>query len=120
MLTDHERSLAVQSLRTAHVTKEPCVQLSTRFPNIEIEDSYAISSALAQERIRRGAKVIGHKIGLTSKALQASSGIDEPDYRYLFDDMILPDVAKVKHADFCVPRVEPELTFILKSARTTP
>jgi 2-oxo-hept-3-ene-1,7-dioate hydratase len=75
MLTDHERSLAVQSLRTAHVTKEPCVQLSTRFPNIEIEDSYAISSALAQERIRRGAKVIGHKIGLTSKAMQASSGI---------------------------------------------
>lgn len=50
MLTDHERSLAVQSLRTAHVTKEPCVQLSNRFPNIEIEDSYAISSAPAQER----------------------------------------------------------------------
>jgi 2-oxo-hept-3-ene-1,7-dioate hydratase len=82
MLTDHERSLAVQSLRTAHVTREPCEQLSTRFPNIEIEDSYAISSALAQERIGRGTKVIGHKIGLTSKAMQVSSGIDKPDYGY--------------------------------------
>jgi len=63
MLTDQERSSAVQSLRKAQVAKEPCVQPSTRFPNIEIEDSFAISSALAKERVTRGAKVIGHKIG---------------------------------------------------------
>ncbi|WP_340149031.1 2-oxopent-4-enoate hydratase [uncultured Sneathiella sp.] len=91
------------------------MQLSKTFPEIEIADSYAISSMLADERIATGAKVVGHKIGLTSKAMQASSQIDEPDYGYLFDDMILADGAEVKWEDFCIPRVEPELTFILKA-----
>ncbi|MEP3244617.1 MAG: 2-oxo-hept-4-ene-1,7-dioate hydratase [Sneathiella sp.] len=114
MLTNEQRLEAIASLREAHRTKKPCIQLSTTYPDIEIEDSYAISSALADEKVESGAKIIGHKIGLTSKAMQASSQIDEPDYGYLFDDMLLNDGAIVRHEDFCVPRVEPELTFILK------
>lgn len=114
MLTQDERDKAVAELLEAHRTKQPCVQLSTTFPNIEVADSYAISSAIADKKVADGAKIIGHKIGLTSKAMQASSQIDEPDYGYIFDDMLLNDGAIVKHADFCVPRVEPELTFILK------
>ena len=90
------------------------MQLSTTFPSIEIADSYAISSAIADLKVARGKRLIGHKIGLTSKAMQASSQIDEPDYGHLFDDMLIQDGAKVRHADFCVPRVEPELTFVLK------
>ncbi|MFT2536470.1 2-oxo-hepta-3-ene-1,7-dioic acid hydratase, partial [Escherichia coli] len=78
---------------------------SQMFPEIEIADSYAISSAVAQERVKAGARIIGHKIGLTSKAMQASSKIDEPDYGYLFDDLLLNDGAKVKFENFCVPRV---------------
>lgn len=84
------------------------------FPDIQIEDSYAISSMVAEARKREGRKIVGHKIGLTSKAMQASSRIDEPDYGYLFDDLVLADGAKVPFDSFCVPRVEPELTFILK------
>lgn len=114
MLTDIQRNQAIDALKEAHRTKKPCTQLSTTFPEIEIEDSYAISSALATDRQNAGAKIIGHKIGLTSKAMQASSQIDEPDYGYIFDDMLLEDGAKVNHADFCIPRVEPELTFVLK------
>lgn len=114
MLTKQERDQAVADLVEAHRTKKPCLQLSTKFPHIEIEDSYAISSAMADLKITEGCEIIGHKIGLTSKAMQASSKIDEPDYGYMFSDMVLQDGAKVKHSDFCVPRVEPELTFILK------
>lgn len=114
MLSDDERRQAVETLLEAHRTKVPCTQLSTTFPHITIDDAYAISSTIAERRIAEGAKLIGHKIGLTSKAMQASSQIDEPDFGYLFDDMLLPDGAKVRHADFCVPRVEPELTFVLK------
>jgi 2-oxo-hept-3-ene-1,7-dioate hydratase len=114
MLTDDQRSRAIASLVEAHRTKQPCVQLSTTFPAMEIPDAYAISSAMADLRIAQGGKIIGHKIGLTSKAMQASSQIDEPDYGYLFNDMVLQDGAKVPHANFCVPRVEPELTFILR------
>lgn len=115
MLTEEQRAAAVDALLEAHRTKRPCVQLSSMFPAIEITDSYAISSAIADRRIADGRRIIGHKIGLTSKAMQASSQIDEPDYGHLFDDMLLQDGAVVRHADFCIPRVEPELTFVLKS-----
>ena len=114
MLTNEQREQAISSLREAHRTKQPCIQFSKTFPEIEIEDSYAISSAWADERIKNGAKIIGHKIGLTSKAMQQSSGIDEPDYGYLLDDQVYSDGVILNHADYCVPRVEPELTFVLK------
>ena len=69
---------------------------------------------MTEHKIENGAKLIGHKIGLTSKAMQQSSQIDEPDYGHLLDYMLINDGAKVPHANYCVPRVEPELTFILK------
>ncbi|WP_295809195.1 2-oxo-hept-4-ene-1,7-dioate hydratase [uncultured Nitratireductor sp.] len=114
MLSEEQRGEAVRSLLESHRTKVQGRRPSEMFPDIQIEDSYAISSAVAEERVKAGAKIIGHKIGLTSKAMQASSKIDEPDYGYLFDDLILNDGAKVPFENFCVPRVEPELTFILK------
>ena len=114
MLTEAQRAQVVRSLLESHRTKKQGERPSQMFPDIKIEDSYAISSAVAQERVKAGARIIGHKIGLTSKAMQASSKIDEPDYGYLFDDLLLHDGAKVKFENFCVPRVEPELTFILK------
>ena len=114
MLSDADRQKAVEILLAAEKERKPALQLSKTWPNIEIEDSYAISSMVTEHKISNGAKLIGHKIGLTSKAMQASSQIDEPDYGHLLDYMLLNDGAKVKHADYCVPRVEPELTFILK------
>ncbi len=114
MLTDEQRGEAVASLLESHRTKVQGRRPSEMFPDIEIADSYAISSAVAEARVAEGRKVVGHKIGLTSKAMQASSKIDEPDYGYLFDDLVLADGAKVPFESFCVPRVEPELTFILK------
>ncbi len=114
MLTEQERLDAINMLKEAHRTKIQSERLSAKFPNIEIEDSYAISSALAADKKKSGINIVGHKIGLTSKAMQASSKIDEPDYGYVFSDGIFQDGVKLNHADFCVPRVEPELTFILK------
>ncbi len=60
-----------------------------------------------------GRKLLGHKVGLTSKAMQHSSQIDEPDYGHLLDDMMLSDGAKVPHGNYCAPRVEIELAFVL-------
>ncbi len=114
MLSENERADAISALLEADQTKTPCVQLSKRWPHITIEDSYAISHALAKRRRDAGAKVIGHKIGLTSKAMQQSSQIDEPDYGILLDSMMIADGSKVPHENYCIPRVEPELTFILK------
>lgn len=115
MLSDTDREKAVQHLLTAHRTKKPCLQLTTTFPDIELADSYAISSTIADLMVKDGQKIIGHKIGLTSKAMQASSQIDEPDFGYLLDSMLHENGVVLNHADFCIPRVEPELTFVLKS-----
>jgi 2-oxo-hept-3-ene-1,7-dioate hydratase len=112
-LSEDERKKCVETLLKADKEKKQAVQLSTTYPHITIEDAYAISTAVAQHRIKAGGKLIGHKVGLTSKAMQASSQINEPDYGHLLDDMMIPDGAKVPHADYCLPRVEIELAFIL-------
>ena len=113
MLTDAQRKQAMQTLLDAEKNRKQAVQMSVTYPNIEIEDSYAISTLVANHKIANGAKLIGHKVGLTSKAMQASSQINEPDYGHLLDNMMLADGAKVNHSDYCVPRVEVELAFVL-------
>lgn len=113
MLTDEERTRAADILMEAERTRTPALQLSKTFPHIEIDDSYAIQSETTRRKIASGRRLIGHKVGLTSKAMQASSQIDEPDYGHLLDDMMLADGAKVPHGNYCVPRVEPELAFVL-------
>src|SRR5258706_435181 len=112
-LSEAERSKCVETLLAAEKEKKQAVQLSVTYPHITIEDSYAISTAVAQHKIKGGAKLIGHKVGLTSKAMQASSQISEPDYGHLLDYMMIADGAKVPHSNYCVPRVEVELAFIL-------
>ena len=112
-LSEAERKKCVETLLDAFKTKKQAVQLSITYPHITIEDSYAISTAVAEHWIKGGAKLIGHKVGLTSKAMQASSQINEPDYGHLMDTMMIPDGAKVEHASYCLPRVEVELAFVL-------
>jgi hypothetical protein len=113
MLSDAERKKAADILMAAQKDRKQATQLHITFPNITIEDSYAISTEVAQRKVKAGARLIGHKVGLTSKAMQRSSMIDEPDYGYILDDQLIADGAKVKHSDFCKPRVEVELAFIM-------
>ncbi|HMJ43626.1 MAG TPA: fumarylacetoacetate hydrolase family protein [Pseudolabrys sp.] len=113
MLTSQDRSKAADILMNAQKERKQAVQLHVTFPNITIEDSYAISTEVADRKIKAGAKLIGHKVGLTSKAMQRSSMIDEPDFGFILDDQMIADGAKVKHADYCKPRVEVELAFVM-------
>ncbi|HZY15742.1 MAG TPA: 2-oxo-hepta-3-ene-1,7-dioic acid hydratase [Ramlibacter sp.] len=86
---------------------------SKRFPGMTIEDGYAVSRAWVAMKIAEGRQVRGHKIGLTSRAMQQSSQIDEPDYGTLLDDMFFTP-GELPTARFIAPRVEVELAFILK------
>ncbi len=113
MMQEVERQQAVEILLEAERNCKQATLLTETFPHIQLEDSYAISTAVAQRKIKDGAKLIGHKVGLTSKAMQASSKINEPDYGHLLDSMLIAEGAKVPHSRFCVPRVEVELAFIL-------
>jgi len=112
-MLESDRKKAAQLLINAEAERKPILQLSKTWPDITIEDAYAIQSEVVKHKVANGAKVIGHKIGLTSKAMQQSSQIDEPDYGHLFDYMMLNDGAKVAHANYCVPRAEVEFAFVL-------
>ena len=88
-------------------------QLSLDHPGMTVEDAYAVQKAWVDMKIRQGRVMKGHKIGLTSKAMQMSSNIDEPDYGTLLDDMFFPEASDIPFDRFIVPRIEVELAFVL-------
>jgi len=104
---------AANELNLAEKSRRQIRQFSIRFPGITIDDAYAIQRAWVAIKIAEGHRLKGHKIGLTSKAMQNSSQIDEPDYGALLDDMFFQDGAELPYRRFIVPRVEVELAFVL-------
>ena len=86
---------------------------SRRFPGMTVEDGYAVSRAWVQMKIAGGRTVRGHKIGLTSRAMQQASQISEPDFGTLLDDMFF-EAGDIPANRFIAPRVEVELAFVLK------
>jgi len=78
-----------------------------------IEDSYAVQSTWRRRAIAVGRRPVGRKIGLTSKVMQAATGIDEPDYGSIFADMVFENGAVIEHAGFSNVRIEVELAFRL-------
>lgn len=112
-LSESDRRSAADSLLLAEKEKKPIRQLSSTWPGISIEDAYAIQGLVNQAKVAAGAKPIGNKIGLTSKAMQQSSQIDEPDFGVLHDYMMIEDGATIQFDRFIVPRIELELVFVL-------
>lgn len=99
-----------------HESEQSRVQLehfSKRYPGMTIGDGYAIARAWVQMKLAEGRTIRGHKIGLTSRAMQQSSQIDSPDYGTLLDDMFF-EPGDIPCNRFIAPRVEVELAFILK------
>ncbi|MFI1459104.1 2-oxo-hept-4-ene-1,7-dioate hydratase [Nocardia carnea] len=101
-------------LHTAEQRREQIRHFSGRFPGMSIEDGYAVSRAWARIKESEGQRVVGHKIGLTSRAMQVSSQIDEPDFGTLFDEMVYEGGSPIAAQRFIKPRVEVELAFLLR------
>jgi len=87
--------------------------LTARYPEMEIEDSYAVQALWATRRAAAGHRIVGHKIGLTSRAMQAATGITEPDYGVIFDDMVFESGVVVPFENYSNVRIEVELAFVL-------
>lgn len=104
---------AAAQLREAEQGREPIAPLVDSFPELSLDDSYAIQASLLATRLEEGAKLIGRKVGLTSAAMQRQMGVDRPDYGFLVDDMICPEGQVVPAGRFLQPRVEPEVAFVL-------
>jgi 2-oxo-hept-3-ene-1,7-dioate hydratase len=87
---------------------------------MSVEDGYAIQRAWVALEIAAGRSILGRKIGLTSRAMQLSSQIDEPDYAPLMDDMFFAQGGDIAVSHFIAPRVEVELAFVLGQALEGP
>jgi 2-oxo-hept-3-ene-1,7-dioate hydratase len=106
------QSLARQ-LYHARQSRTALRQFSKHYPGMTVEDGYAIQREWVRLELADGRRIRGRKIGLTSRAMQQSSQIDEPDYAPLMDDMFFEQSSDIPASRFIAPRVEVELAFIL-------
>lgn len=102
-------------LERAHTDRAVLPRITARHPEATVEDSYAIQARWRDRRIEAGRRLIGRKIGLTSKAMQAATGITEPDYGVIFDDTVWENGAVVPFDAFSNVRIEVELAFLLSA-----
>lgn len=102
-----------QELYEARKTRTQVRHFSRRHPEMTIEDGYAIQREWVRRELADGRRIRGRKIGLTSRAMQQASQIDEPDYAPLMDDMFFDAGGDIPVSRFIAPRVEVELAFIL-------
>jgi len=107
-------------LNTAEKTRKQTGQISLEYPGMTIEDAYKVQKAWVDLKLAEGRAVKGHKIGLTSKAMQVAANINEPDFGVLLDDMFYPEGGDIPFERFIVPRVEVELGFMLNKTLRGP
>lgn len=109
---DHARAAA--DLLRAERTGVQIGLLTLRHPGMGMDDAYAIQDVIHREKLAEGRRVIGWKIGLTSRAMQRALDIDIPDSGILFDDMKFDHGATVPAGRFIQPRIEAEIAFVMK------
>jgi 2-oxo-3-hexenedioate decarboxylase len=105
----------VKSLHVAARTGDPTEMITTRMGVFSLVDAYDMQRSLIALRLEEGEKLIGMKMGLTSRAKMEQVGVHEPIYGHLTDAMELENGGILRHAAHCHPRVEPEIAFRLKS-----
>jgi 2-keto-4-pentenoate hydratase len=109
-----------EELWQAGTDRRPVEPLTDRAPDLVVEDAYAIQTGVVQRRMADGARVIGRKIGLTSRPMQEVLGVDEPDFGVLLDDMFVEDGDVIDLGTLLQPRVEAELAFVMERDLTGP
>lgn len=109
---DTVQALALE-LQAARRERRQLRHFSARFPEMTIDDGYAIQRAWVALELAAGRRIRGRKIGLTSRAMQQASQITEPDYAPLMDDMFFDNGGDIPVDRFIAPRVEVELAFVL-------
>lgn len=115
MLSPQQIAAAAASLDQAERSRNQIGLLSQAYPGMSLDDAYAVQAEWVKQKIAAGRRVIGWKIGLTSKAMQYALNIDIPDSGVLFDDMLFEDGASIPEDRFIQPRIEAEIAFVMKA-----
>ncbi|MEU4647194.1 2-keto-4-pentenoate hydratase [Nocardia fluminea] len=113
MLTTGMRTELAAELARAELDRVAVSPIADRYPGIDVVDAYEVQLLNIRRRLDDGGKVVGHKVGLSSKAMQQMMGVDEPDYGHLLADMEVFEDIPVDTSKFLLPRVEVEVGFIL-------
>jgi 2-oxopent-4-enoate hydratase len=100
-------------LEEAERTRRPIAPPVELDPDLTLDGAYSIQSRNIERRVAAGARRVGHKVGLTSKAMQAQLGVDEPDFGVLLDGMMVEEGQPVRLDKLIAPRVEAEIAFLL-------
>lgn len=114
-MTPQDHAKAAADLLHAERSGTQIGLLTKRHPEMGMDDAYAVQNAILAAKRQAGRKIIGWKIGLTSKAMQYALNIDIPDSGILFDDMAFEHASTVPKGRFIQPRIEAEIAFVLKS-----
>jgi len=114
MLSVAQINDAVQRLDLAEQSLQQTDLMSLMYPDMTMEDAYAIQYGWVEHKLQQGRKLIGHKIGLTSRAMQQALNIDIPDSGIMLDDMLFADGATIPKGRFIQPRIEAEIAFVMK------
>ncbi|MCO1656106.1 2-keto-4-pentenoate hydratase [Pseudonocardia humida] len=104
---------AAERLRTAARTRTPCPPVRDLLPDGTARTAYAVQNLLTEAALAEGRRVVGRKVGLTSPAVQAQLGVDQPDFGVLFADMAVAPGAVVDSGRLLQPKVEAEIAFVL-------
>ncbi|MGW1147002.1 2-keto-4-pentenoate hydratase [Streptomyces sp. NPDC002454] len=110
----HTREKAAAELLGAYATRTPVRPPSEALPGLGPADAYGIQRLQVERWLAEGARIKGHKVGLTSAAMRRQLKVDQPDYGHLMDTMFHTDSAPIDPARFLQPRIEPEFAFVLK------
>jgi len=113
MLDTTQRTTAAELLWGAERDLAPIAPLTETFPGIDVVDAYEIQLSNIRRKITAGARVRGHKVGLSSPVMQQMMGVDEPDYGHLLDTMVLSQDAPIAAGAYCFPRIEVEIGYVL-------
>lgn len=113
MLSVATRDELAADLAQAERSRAAIAPLTAAYPDIDVVDAYEIQLINIRQRVAEGARILGHKVGLSSKAMQQMMGVDEPDYGHLLDEMQVFEDTPVKAGRYLLPRVEVEVAFIL-------
>ncbi|MCP2278335.1 2-keto-4-pentenoate hydratase [Nocardia amikacinitolerans] len=113
MLSDAVRTELADELARAENDRVAIDPLVARYPDIDVVDAYEIQLINIRRRLDSGARVVGHKVGLSSKAMQQMMGVDEPDYGHLLAEMEVFEDVPVEADRYLFPRVEVEVGFVL-------
>lgn len=109
------RAELARELTSAAERRKPVDPLSTRYPALTVDDAYGIQNDIRSLALADGNTLAGHKIGATSEAIRAMFDIDEPDFGFLTDRMLLPDGARIDPDRLISPMIEAEVAFRLGS-----